>query len=71
MSQVGIDDAEWQDPTNWRWGAFYFSRRDSRAFVPKRHPQLGVTINFARPAGIGLLVGVLLVVTLVALATRG
>ena len=71
MSQVEIDDAEWQNPANWRAGVFYFSRRDSRSFVPKRNPALGVTVNFARPAGVGFLVGVLLFVLLVSYLSRG
>lgn len=71
MSQLELDEAEWQNPTNWRGGAFYFSRRDSRAFVPKRHSKLGVTVNFARPAGIGFLVGVLLFALVVGWLTRG
>lgn len=61
MSQVEIDDAEWANPDNWVFDVFYFSRRDSRSFVPKRggNEMLGATINFARPAGVLLLCGFL------------
>jgi len=64
MRQTEIDDAEWKNPANWHAG-FYFSRRDSRSFVPKRNQTLGATINFARPAGYGLLLGVVGFVALI------
>jgi uncharacterized membrane protein len=47
----------------------YFSRRDRRAFVPKRSG-LGATVNFARGAGVGFLVGVLGFVVLLLALTR-
>ena len=59
MRQTEIDDAEWQNPKNWHAG-LYFSRRDSRSFVEKRTPVYGATVNFARPAGYGFILGVLL-----------
>jgi uncharacterized membrane protein len=34
------------DPENWRWGIFYFNRKDARLLVPKRNPALGCTLNF-------------------------
>jgi uncharacterized membrane protein len=65
VTQVEIDDAEWASPDNWHLGSLYFSRRDSRAFVPKRNcPEAGATINFARPAGAGLLLGIVIFVAL-------
>ena len=64
MRQTEIDDAEWNNPGNWHWG-FYFSRRDSRSFVEKKNPSMGATINFARPAGYGFILGVLGFVVLV------
>jgi uncharacterized membrane protein len=61
MSQVEIDDAEWANPDNWGLDSLYFSRRDSRPFVPTRgcDELLGATVNFARPAGILMLCGFL------------
>ena len=61
MTQREIDDAEWRNPANWHGGllGIYYSKRDSRSFVPKRHPIMGITINFARPLGIAFLVGIL------------
>ncbi|HEU5175116.1 MAG TPA: hypothetical protein VFT96_10220 [Gemmatimonadaceae bacterium] len=58
MSQVEIDDAEWKKAANWRGGMIYFSRRDSRPFVPKRNADMGITVNFAHPTGILFVVGV-------------
>ena len=45
MSQAVIDEREWGDPRNWRW-TFYYSRKDSRTFVPRRRGY-GATLNFA------------------------
>ena len=61
MTQREIDDAEWHNPANWHGGllGIYYSKRDSRSFVPKRNPIMGITINFARPLGIAFLVGIL------------
>lgn len=60
MDQSSINQAEWQNPDNWS-GGFYFSKRDSRTWVPKKIPAMGWTINIGTPAGaawmFGLLVG--------------
>ncbi|MBP6749459.1 MAG: hypothetical protein KA144_07460 [Xanthomonadaceae bacterium] len=50
-----IDRREWSDPTNWsRRSSFgvYFSKRDSRVWVPKAQPSRGWTLNFAHPAAL-------------------
>lgn len=72
MSQLDIDDAEWANPDNWYLDIFYFSRRDSRPFVPKRgcDEMAGATVNFARPAGWLLLVGIIAFVGLMYWVTR-
>ncbi|TWU00023.1 hypothetical protein Pla108_09660 [Botrimarina colliarenosi] len=44
-----INDAEWNDPTNWRWGV-YNSPRDARVWVSKPIPWMGWTLNFAHRA---------------------
>jgi uncharacterized membrane protein len=51
MKQDRINRAEWANPNNWNGGLFgiYFSKRDSRVWVPKRQPLLGWTINLAHP----------------------
>ena len=60
MVQSEINEAEWRNPDNWS-GGFYFSKRDSRTWVPKQTPALGWTLNIGNPAGaawmMGLLVG--------------
>ena len=43
------DQAEWENPDNWT--LIYFSKRDSRPWVPKRTPAYGWTINFGHPKG--------------------
>ncbi len=48
-TQDDINQAEWQNPDN--WSTIYFSKKDSRASVPKRNPKHGWTINFGHPAG--------------------
>ena len=60
MFQREIDDAEWANPDKWFLDIFYVSRRDSRSFVPKRgcDEMAGATVNFARPAGLLLFVGI-------------
>lgn len=37
------------DPTNYRYGIFYFNPNDDRIIVPKRITALGWTLNFANP----------------------
>jgi len=37
-----------REPSNWK-GLFYINRRDPRVLVPKLHPSLGWTLNFASP----------------------
>ncbi len=35
-----------RNPAYWK-GPFYFNRKDPRLMVPKLHPSLGWTLNFA------------------------
>ena len=67
MTQDDINFQEWSDPANWStgWCRAYFSKRDSRVWVPKRPPGSrdewltsypafslrGATINFGNPRG--------------------
>ena len=48
-TQNEINIAEWGDPDNWT--IIYFSKKDSRTWVPKRNPKLGWTINFGSASG--------------------
>jgi len=34
------------DPANYKWGIFYFNRKDSRVAVPKRSKMTGWMLNF-------------------------
>lgn len=54
MTQDDINEAEWRNPANWSGRGplgIYASKRDARLFVPKAHPVMGWTLNFAHPAG--------------------
>lgn len=44
-----MKDFEHDNPENWKWGIFYFNKKDFRFIVPKRNPILGWTFNFANP----------------------
>jgi len=62
-SQDRINIAEWGNSEN--WSSIYFSKKDSRTFVPKRNPKQGWTINFGSASGsrwIYYLLGVLFLV---------
>jgi len=34
------------DPMNYKWGLFYFNRKDGRIVAPKRFRWMGWTLNF-------------------------
>ena len=62
MRQDEINSSEWSNPDNWVrpiWLGLYFSRKDSRAWVPKHPPVLGWTVNFAQPRGAFLFFGII------------
>jgi uncharacterized membrane protein len=56
-----------QDPENWKWGLFYFNRKDSRLMVPKRVASMGITLNFAHP--LAMLVFILIISAILLLAS--
>lgn len=66
MTQDEINRAEWQNPANWNEDplGFYFSKRDSRVFVPKRPPATGWTLNLGHPTGPRWLYGLFLAIIL-------
>jgi uncharacterized membrane protein len=53
-----------KDPSNWKWGLFYFNPQDKRTIVPKRNPFFGLTLNFASPYSVLLLIGTVVLVLL-------
>jgi uncharacterized membrane protein len=60
MTQDETNRVEWEDPENWSDGPgwLYFSKKDTRVWVPKRHA-VGRTINLAREEGAKVLVNIL------------
>jgi uncharacterized membrane protein len=54
------------NPGNWK-GPFYFNRRDPRLLVPKLHPSLGWTLNFASPLAYIALVAIIAVIIVIEL----
>lgn len=71
MNQDEINKAEWENPNNWtlgsKWLRVYFSRKDSRTFVPKQIPWMGSTPNLGRSAGVAWLIGFILGIPLLIL----
>lgn len=61
MTQDEINRNEWENPANWSDSliGIYFSKRDTRVWVPKRRPTWGWTLNLGQPAGAMWLVGLL------------
>jgi uncharacterized membrane protein len=47
------------NPGNWKLGIFYFNPKDKRVFVLKRLPGMGLTINFANPYSILVILGLI------------
>lgn len=50
MNQNEINEAEWNNPDNWSAG-IYFSKKDSRVWVPKQIRSMGWTINLGQKKG--------------------
>lgn len=50
MNQNEINQAEWENPDNWSMG-IYFSKKDSRVWVPKSVPWMGWTVNVGQKGG--------------------
>jgi uncharacterized membrane protein len=74
MNHRDLNDAEWANPSNWSAG-LYFSKKDTRVWVPKSIPWMGWTLNLGTRAGacslIGLLIGLpLLMILLMSLGIR-
>ena len=81
MDQDQINRAEWENSDNWSGPkalSVYFSKRDSRTWVPKQKPNIGWTINLGKTAGVYWLIALLfgmpilvLVITVIIMASRG
>jgi len=80
MTQREIDIQEWNNPDNWSDGFFkaYFSKKDSRPFVPGRFYQKfgmnphfgGAAINWGHPRG-AMWSGILLLMICIVLFAAG
>ncbi len=42
-----MENDQFNNPENWKWGILYFNPDDPRYIVPKRVRSLGWTFNFA------------------------
>ncbi|MGI9455150.1 MAG: hypothetical protein ACR2NU_01225 [Aeoliella sp.] len=65
MDQSEVNLAEWEDPANWSGPQLlsdYFSKRDSRVWVPKQLLRAGWTINFGQPAGMAWLAAIMMTI---------
>jgi uncharacterized membrane protein len=71
MNQDELNQSEWHNPANWsgpKWLSLYFSKKDSRTWVPKQIPAMGWTLNLGQSGGVfwmvGFLVGIPLLIVL-------
>lgn len=66
--QRGINQVEWMSAANWggpKALAVYFSKKDSRVWVPQQKPSVGWTLNLAHTGGVLWLVGICVGIILV------
>lgn len=56
------EEKERIDPKNYRFGIFYYNRKDSRAVVPKWQRARGWTLNFANPLAYLLILAILAII---------
>ncbi len=59
--QKEVNQREWNNPDNWggpKSLAVYFSKKDSRVWVPQQRPGIGCTVNLAHTGGVMWLVGI-------------
>ena len=82
-SQDDVNQAEWENPENWTAGSnlfcVYFSRKDTRIWVPKKIPAMGSTLNLGQRGGViwltAFLVGIpaviILITVLIAVCLKG
>ena len=70
--QKAINQAEWENPDNWggpRWISVYFSKKDSRTWVPKQIPWMGMTLNLAKTSGVFLFLLIIIALFMIPLLT--
>lgn len=54
-NQTDINQSEWEEPEH--WNSVYFSKKDTRTWVPKQNFKQGWTLNLGSPAGVKWLYG--------------
>jgi len=72
--QKRINQAEWESDLNWGGPknlGVYFSKRDTRIWVPQSKPSIGWTVNLAHTSGIIWMVGICLGIILLLLYLSG
>ena len=69
MNRNEINKREWNNPDNWQGGflGIYYSKEDTRSWVPKRIPWMGWTINFAKTSGVLSLVMLMIIPIIIVL----
>jgi uncharacterized membrane protein len=58
-----------KNPAFWK-GPLYINRKDPRLIVPKLHPSLGWTLNFASPGAYIFLAALTVVIVIVKLISK-
>lgn len=67
MAQSKTNETEWRNPANWsgpKLLSVYFSKQDSRVWVPKQIPWTGWTVNLGRAAGAAWLIAIIIAVAI-------
>lgn len=70
--QKAINQAEWSNPDNWsgpRLVSIYFSKKDTRTWVPKQIPWMGVTLNLGKTSGVLLFLLIIIALFMIPLIT--
>jgi uncharacterized membrane protein len=61
----GMYDAWHDDPSNWKWGVFYYNKLDKRILPPKRIRGMGWTVNFAHPYSYLTMLGLIIILIVI------
>jgi uncharacterized membrane protein len=60
-----------KDPSNYKWGIFYYNPADPRVWLPKRVKWFGWTLNFANWMSYLVLIGIVAFAVLATLIVAG
>ena len=67
MKNTEATSNEDNDKKHWKLKFFYYNSHDKRMIVPNRNPTFGLTLNFASPYTVILLIAVFVLVILMAI----